>query len=285
LSYAVTAIVRAARLSRVEPPLQHRPELKAILLGLADRCHDDGGSAWPSVATLANEAEVSPRTAQKLLAVLVASGLIHEERRATQHRPRTYRLDLLKLVGLADPQHVAPLEMKPATQHVAPLNGASKHLAKHLAKHPRPAESAPDPQKSSPGPQHVAPDPVLMNRPLNGHTRAPEEELPGLQEHQRLCDVVKALAWEATSQEDLLERVLALEKLDRDSITAAHVASTCSFQWAGRTLGTLTPRHAREARSRVGMPLVAQETADGSPAFSAEAADALSKISKESREM
>jgi DNA-binding transcriptional regulator YhcF (GntR family) len=69
--------------------MPRRPEAKGILLALADRADEAGGNAWPSVATMAAEAEVSVRTAQKVLAELASAGLIEEQARPTQHRPRT----------------------------------------------------------------------------------------------------------------------------------------------------------------------------------------------------
>lgn len=41
--------------------------IRLVLLALADHAHRDGTRAWPSVQTLADEANVSPRTAQRAL--------------------------------------------------------------------------------------------------------------------------------------------------------------------------------------------------------------------------
>lgn len=107
MSYLVTRIVRSIRLPR---ELTSRPAAKGILLALADDCDDDGASAFTSVATLAREAEVSPRTVDAHLAMLKRCGLIAEQAPPRQHRPRTWRLNLAALARLADSQAVAGLK-------------------------------------------------------------------------------------------------------------------------------------------------------------------------------
>ncbi len=52
---------------------------RLVLLVLADHASDDGTGAWPSVATIAAEARLSTRQAQRCLRNLVAQGEIEED--------------------------------------------------------------------------------------------------------------------------------------------------------------------------------------------------------------
>src|SRR5262249_52588525 len=70
----------------------------------------DGANAWPSIATIGREVELSPRTVQERLGALRRIGVIVEQAPPAQHRPRTWRLDLTVLRTLADTQHSAGLE-------------------------------------------------------------------------------------------------------------------------------------------------------------------------------
>jgi hypothetical protein len=89
--------------------MPHRPIAKAVLLALADDCHDDGSTAYTSRATLVREVEVSAGTIDAHLRRLATVGLIVEQAPPTQHRPRTWRLDLARICSLADSQAVATL--------------------------------------------------------------------------------------------------------------------------------------------------------------------------------
>lgn len=93
MSYAVTALVRAMRLPATVRR-RCRTGVKAVLLALADRCDDHGTYAFPSVATIAAEAEIGLRTVDRHLELLVELGLISEEAPARQHRPRIWQLHL-----------------------------------------------------------------------------------------------------------------------------------------------------------------------------------------------
>jgi hypothetical protein len=122
MSYDVTAMVRRARLPHT---VKRRPLAKAVLLVLADDCHDDGTKAWPSLATIATEVEIGRRTAAKVLARLKAEGLIAEEAPPTQHRPRTWCLNLTRIAALTDAHDGAPLLHSDA-QHGAPLSATAE---------------------------------------------------------------------------------------------------------------------------------------------------------------
>lgn len=65
---------------------------KLVLLAMADHADDEGGNAYPSVARLAEKCSVDPRTVQRTLRALEASGLLVVVRHATQHAPTTYKV-------------------------------------------------------------------------------------------------------------------------------------------------------------------------------------------------
>jgi Helix-turn-helix domain len=159
VSYEVTKMVRAARLPRT---LKRRPVAKAVLFALADRWDDDGRNGWPSVRTIADEVEVSPRTVFVVLRALEAAGLIAEQAPPRQHRPRTWCLNVARLAALADPQHGATLSTTPT----APVSAPDLQMSRS------------DLQISTPDRQHVADDPVLLNGPLNGNTAAAPRSAP-----------------------------------------------------------------------------------------------------------
>ena len=83
--------------------LHARTKLKArdklVLLALCERADDDGGNAWPSVATLARYAECSTRTVQRVLAALERDGWIRVTQESTGQRPRVYAVELERLGG------------------------------------------------------------------------------------------------------------------------------------------------------------------------------------------
>ncbi len=83
---------------------QRRVQAKLVLLALADVADDEGANAWPSVATLGRMCEMSPRTITAVLADLRTRGMIAEQARPGQHRPRTWRL-ILNPPNPSDRQH------------------------------------------------------------------------------------------------------------------------------------------------------------------------------------
>ena len=164
VSYEVTALVSAACLPET---MKRRPEAKGVLFALADKCVDTGMDAWPSVATIAAEVELGPRTVHKVLKSLQSCGLIAEQAPPRQHRPRTWRLNLDLLRALSGKQQSAALRT-PDLQRVAHLPTVSEVHSDAQDRAPGPHISDPDAQNRTSGPQHVADDPVLLNRPLNG---------------------------------------------------------------------------------------------------------------------
>ena len=167
MSYTVTAMVRAARLPR---SIKARAGLKSVLFSLADRTTKYGENARPSVATIAAEASIGVRTAEKRLADAVKFGFASEQCPPTQHQPRTYRLDLAAIAALFDD----PITFEKRYPRLAKDLAADPQLVAYLPTTPgsqdrasRPAECDPQGRKRGrPDPQPVADDP--NNRPLNG---------------------------------------------------------------------------------------------------------------------
>ena len=143
--------------------MKRRPEAKGVLLALADRCDDDGRNSWPSVATIAAEAEVGTRIVDACLGTLRSHGLIVEQQPPRQHRPRTWRINIDVLAALAEAQHLATLNKD------RPAASCDPEQAAHSASDPQistsdPQERGSDPQIQNSDPQHVADDPVLLIR-------------------------------------------------------------------------------------------------------------------------
>lgn len=78
---------------RVKAP----PHVAFVLVALADFADDDGGSIFPSVATIAWKTNYSPRQVQRTLSELRDKGVLIGERPAYGVQPPLYRLDLSKL--------------------------------------------------------------------------------------------------------------------------------------------------------------------------------------------
>jgi hypothetical protein len=95
MSVHVSSLVYRARLGSAAR--------KAVALKLADCAHDDGSNVYPSIARIANEAEVSDRTVQRVLKSFVKEGLlVIVERGGKGPRDTTeYRFALDQLVALA----------------------------------------------------------------------------------------------------------------------------------------------------------------------------------------
>lgn len=156
MAYAVTNLVRQVRLPRTIPC---RPTAKHCLYSLADRVGPNGKAAWPSLATMAAEADVDDeRTIAARLKSLAAHNLIYEIAPPRQRRPRTWGLNLEVLEALAqglsrsDPQPDAPLN--------APLAPPEVQLC------------FPEDQFFGLDPQPIAPDPVLLDPVLLDPARA-----------------------------------------------------------------------------------------------------------------
>lgn len=62
------------------------------MLAIADHAHDDGGGAYPSIATLARKARTTPRNVKLLLPKLEAAGELDIRRGAGPKRTNLYRV-------------------------------------------------------------------------------------------------------------------------------------------------------------------------------------------------
>jgi hypothetical protein len=259
----VTALVRRARLPRT---IKRRVHGKAVLLALADRCDDDGRNAWPSVSTIAKEVEMGVRSVPAVLRMLEEAGIIHEQAPPSQHRPRTWSVDLARLQELSDLQDLADLnqgERRSDLQHVADLSSELcspdlQHAAGLASDPERPGrqnresgrqnrESGRQNRESGrqicdSGRQHVAEEPVLLNCPLNSplnSARAQEIE----NEKHRTRVAVKAKAIELLTTVGGFSSQEALGKAVRAAL--GHVEHEDAFQvgidhvWLGVQLGTV----------------------------------------------
>jgi hypothetical protein len=70
-----------------------------VLMVLSEHAHADGSNSWPSVQTIAGEAEISERAARSALRVLRDRGLIEIDKPATRNSPPVYRMNMRELRG------------------------------------------------------------------------------------------------------------------------------------------------------------------------------------------
>ena len=162
MTWRVQMLVRDARLPR---SVKRRPEVKAVLLALADKCLPDGTNARPAVATIAAEVEISVRTVHACLATLRDLNLIAEQAPPRQHKPRVWRLNLPAIKALdkdAAPQHPAALtDSNPDAQHAADLTSPDVQ-----ASNPHAQDRESGAQLLNPDAHAVAEDPVSRILPL-----------------------------------------------------------------------------------------------------------------------
>jgi hypothetical protein len=161
-------VQRFVRDSRLPKSVKRRPEVKAVLLALADRCSSDGTNAWPAVATIAAEAEISVRTAHACLATLRHLGLIEEQAPPRQHKPRVWRLNLRAILAFSAGS---------AAQRAAALTDA-QHAAELASPGPQPSNpqahnNDSGAQQRIPAAHAVAEDPVLQNPLIHKMNHAP----------------------------------------------------------------------------------------------------------------
>jgi len=71
--------------------VEHSTDL-LVLLVLADHAHDDGGVAYPSVATIGRKARLGRRAVQMALRRLEDHGAIAQTSPAGEQHPATYRI-------------------------------------------------------------------------------------------------------------------------------------------------------------------------------------------------
>ncbi|MET8140021.1 helix-turn-helix domain-containing protein [Sphaerisporangium sp. NPDC005288] len=90
---------------------QHSPtsgNQRLVLLALADACsRDDGTGCWPSVATVARKANISPRSVRRILGELAAAGHLQVRRGAGPHGTNGYAI----VMHSPTPAPPAPVEI------------------------------------------------------------------------------------------------------------------------------------------------------------------------------
>ena len=94
------------------------PTDKLVLLALADFADGEGGSIYPSLATLAAKCDLTERACRFALRRLEAGGLLLVEREAKHHRTRRYRILIETLGGLRGERR-SPLQAR-GGNHVPP---------------------------------------------------------------------------------------------------------------------------------------------------------------------
>jgi len=90
-------------ISRVLPKRWGSPSRKIVAIKLADVANDDGSSIYPSIFTVASEAELSERQVQRVMEEFRKAGLLIVVRPGGgRNRPTEYRLDLEAIEKLRD---------------------------------------------------------------------------------------------------------------------------------------------------------------------------------------
>lgn len=82
------------------------PTAKLVMLTMAFHANDDGGSAYPSVARLAQKCNLDRRTVQRTLQWLIGHGWLAVERTASRHDSTSYKVNVRG--GTAPPGGGAP---------------------------------------------------------------------------------------------------------------------------------------------------------------------------------
>ena len=77
---------------------KYGPGETLILVVLADHADDDG-ECFPKVETIAERARCTPRSVQRALRKFEEDGLVSTVEESVHHKPRTYVIDILHLVG------------------------------------------------------------------------------------------------------------------------------------------------------------------------------------------
>ncbi len=97
---------------------QLKSNQKLVMLALADHANDMGGRVFPSIERVAHKVCLSKRQVQRIMNDLRKEGLIHMTHKASRHRPREYRIDLVKLKAI-----MVEYETPVRGDNMTPLNG------------------------------------------------------------------------------------------------------------------------------------------------------------------
>jgi hypothetical protein len=93
--------------------------MKAVIRCYADHANHQGRNSFPGIPTVARETEIGERTVQRKLRKAESEGWLVVERKASQHRPTTYRVNMEKLKGVQGCQDVTPESLQ-GCQDVTP---------------------------------------------------------------------------------------------------------------------------------------------------------------------
>ncbi len=108
--HVMRAVIASERFAGVE---------KLVLAVLASYGDPDGSNIWPKVETVAAKCGIGPRSVQRHIRSLEASGALVRVGEARQHRPTEYRIEV-ETLGVSP---VSPLNGS-GVSAVSPLNGA-----------------------------------------------------------------------------------------------------------------------------------------------------------------
>jgi hypothetical protein len=87
---------------------RHGGSTLLVLLALADFSHDDGGSIYPSISTLAQKTRLSERQVQRTIAILEKSGEVFVHRGAGPGGVNLYTINL-KVLGVGGDKMTPPV--------------------------------------------------------------------------------------------------------------------------------------------------------------------------------
>jgi len=99
---------------------QLKSNQKLVMLALADHANDMGDRVFPSIERVAHKVCLSKRQVQRIMNDLRKEGLIHMTHKASRHRPREYRIDLVKLKEIMV-EYETPMKVR--GDNMTPLNG------------------------------------------------------------------------------------------------------------------------------------------------------------------
>jgi hypothetical protein len=109
-------------IAKVLPKRWGSPSRKIVAIKLADVANEDGTSIYPSIATVASEAELSERQVQRIMDEFREAGLLVVVKPGGgRNRPTEYRFDLAAIDRLPDAKP-AP-EEQPQTEKSSLANG------------------------------------------------------------------------------------------------------------------------------------------------------------------
>lgn len=129
---------------------------KAVALKLADCSDDAGRNIWPAVETIADKAEISPRSVQNKLGELVAAGLIRIVRAGGgRNNPTHYEFVMPVLYALAEGRETFAARLEKGASD-APFHGDGYAAANGAAPAPFAGET---PQETTRNPAPGAPEP------------------------------------------------------------------------------------------------------------------------------